>query len=625
MKQTQQKKRKKKPAGKWPWVAAAIALLAIGAAVFAGTRLTSPQGQTATAYLRGGSLYMQREPGGDSILVEQAFASAGEMYVRQTSTGDYLLYPANLQLAADGSVASYDLYAASTRGRSAGEPFLVAQSVSGAYQETPEKNCIVYLRGLQNGLGTLCSYDLNRHRETQIEGNVAAFEQLPTWAALCYLHMEGDTSILLCRTDGETEEIARGVTEFHLYATETAWELFYLGEQQGDVFSLYKKGQNTQAQLVSEGVASALFDQYVPGGPFYYLCPSAKQPSWTDFIEDDQQQADAAMQEPNITDFIGGVLGSLFPTGDYGAEEYHSALTAYTEKLQRDRLREELDAIDLQSILGTLYDCYAFYGTSSLLLGESLQQEELCAASPAAPAIVFRSTARNQDERLQLSTLDEETLAQAEKIGWEAFLTELVEEAQDSPTLIFSAVANGSVDSSVMESYPVEGEFSFSEDGSFLYALDEMDSGGSLSRSTVSEKGLTERTMIDGNVSQYTVSRDTIYYLKGSNAQAGTLYKFTYSESILIENNIRSLEQMPDGNLLFYQRTADGNTTLFLLREGEAQSIGMHVVDGSARYQSPERILFLRNPDASGAGELCWYHGEEKLATIDQSVRQIFF
>lgn len=624
MKRTHQKKHQKKPAGKWPWIAAAITLLIAGAAVFAGARLTASHGQTATAYLRGGAFYLQREPGEDAILVEHAFARAGEAYVRQTSTGDYLLYPVNLQLAADGSVTSYDLYAASTRGRGAGEPFLVAQSVSGACQETPEDNHIVYLRGLQNGTGTLCRYELDRRRETPLDGSVFSFEQLPSADTLCYLRREGGTSTLFCRMDNETREVARSVTEFRLYATETAWELFYLGDQQGDVYSLYKMEQSTEVQLVAEGVSSALFDQYVPGGPFYYLCSSANQLAWTDFIEDDQKQADAAMQEPNITDFIGGVLGSLFPTGDYGAGEYHAALTEYAEKLQRDRLREELDAIDLPSVLGTLYDCYAFYGTNSLLLGERLPEDGLCAASPTAPAIVFRCATRSQSSRLQLSTLDEETLTQAEEMGWEAFFTE---QAQPSLTLTFAAEQDGRASVSLMgtEEYPVDGSFAFSEDGAFLYALGQMEGGGQLSRSIVSQEGLTERTAIDSNVSQYAVSRDTVYYLKGSNAQAGTLYKFTYSESILIENNIRSLERMPDGNLLFYQRAADGNTALFLLREGEAQAIATHVVDGSARYQSPERILFLRNPDASGAGELCWYRGEEKLVKIDEGVQTIFF
>ena len=54
-------------------------------------------------------------------------------------------------------------------------------------------------------------------------------------------------------------------------------------------FSLYKQTKTTNAQLVAEGVASVRFDQYVPGGPLYYLCPSAEQLSWTDLIEDDKR------------------------------------------------------------------------------------------------------------------------------------------------------------------------------------------------------------------------------------------------------------------------------------------------------------------------------------------------
>ena len=111
-----------------------------------------------------------------------------------------------------------------------------------------------------------------------------------------------------------------------------------------------------------------------------------------------------------------------------------------------------------------------------------------------------------------------------------------------------------------------------------------MEQGGTLTRATVSATGLTEKTKIDTNVSRYIVSKDTVYYLKGSNVQSGTLYKFTYSESVLIENDVRSLEQLSDGNLLYYQKSADGNTALFLLQDGEAVQVGEHVLLGSAKY-----------------------------------------
>ena len=68
--------------------------------------------------------------------------------------------------------------------------------------------------------------------------------------------------------------------------------------------------------------------------------------------------------------------------------------------------------------------------------------------------------------------------------------------------------------------------------------------------------------------------------------QSGTLYKFTYSESVLIENDVRSLEQLSDGNLLYYQKSADGNTALFLLQDGEAVQVGEHVLLGSVKYLS---------------------------------------
>ena len=104
-------------------------------------------------------------------------------------------------------------------------------------------------------------------------------------------------------------ELGRAVAEFHLYPTQASWELFYLKAQEQDgIFSLYKQTKTTNAQLVAEGVASVRFDQYAPGGPLYYLCPSAEQLSWTDLIEDDKKEEDAALQEPKLTDFVGGVL-----------------------------------------------------------------------------------------------------------------------------------------------------------------------------------------------------------------------------------------------------------------------------------------------------------------------------
>lgn len=622
-----QKKRKKKAGRKWPWIVAAIVLLAVGAAAFAGANLLAAKGQTAAVYLREGGLYLQRTPGDDPILIADGFSQSGAPFVKQASTGDYLLYPSNLSKAADGSVSSYDLCAASTRGREAGKSFLIAQDVSGDYQELEGGKSVAYLRGLQNGAGTLCTYQLEQRRETEIDANAAAFQHTSAReGTLCYLRA-GGASPALCLSDGsEKTELDQDVTEFHLYPTETGWELFYLkNQEQGGVASLYKKGKDTASQLVAEGVSLVRFDQYTPGGPLYYLCPGVRQLTWTDLIEDDKKEADAALQEPKLTDFIGGVLDSLLNFGDYGAGAYHTALTEYNEKLKRDKIREELSALNTQGLFGTAYDCYAFTGTSSLPLGENLRADSLYAASPAAPAIVSRSYTLKKNDRLKLSELGEETLAQAEADGWDTLLSSLAQAALTDPALTITTVTGGKAVASSMEKYPQEGAFRFTDDGMYLYILEELEAGGTLCRAAVTESGLTDKTVIDSNVSRYAVEKDTTYYLKGSNLQAGTLYKFTYSESVLIENDIRSLEQLPDGSLLYYQKTADGNTALSLIRDGEALQIGEHVLDGSACYASPERILFIRNPDEHGAGELCWYNESGKTAKIDQNVQAVFF
>lgn len=620
-----QKKQKKKTGARWPWIAAVIALLAIGAAVFAGANLMAAKGQTAAVYLRGGSLYLQRAPGEDPVAVADHFDQSGGPYVKQIATGDLLLYPLNLRKTADGSVDSYDLYAASTRGREAGKSFLIAQGVSGAYRISADGESVAYLRGRQNGVGTLCAYRLDERGETQIDEGVSSFERLPAKEEqLCYLRADGAAQALCIYAGSQKTQVDENITEFHVYPTETAWELFYL-KQQGTATSLYKKGPSAGAQLVAEGVFSVRFEQYAPGGPLYYLCPNEKQLSWADLIEDDQKQADAAMQEPKITDFIGGVLDSLLNFGDYGAGAFHTAMTEYNEKLKRDKIREELSALNTEGLFGALYDCYAFTGTSSLLLAENLHADSLYAASPAAPAIVSRSYTLKKAEKPKLSALDDELLAQAEADGWDTLLNQLAQTALSDPALSITTVTDGKAVVSPMENDPQKGTFAFTDDGLYLFILEEMEAGGTLSRAAVSQSGLTDKTTIDTSVSRYIVAKDTTYYLKGSNVQTGTLYKFTYSESVLIENDVRSLEQLPDGNLLYYQKAADGDPSLYLIREDERILIGSHVLFGSARYTSPERILYLRNPDEDGAGELCWYRGGDKTVKIDQKVQAVFF
>ena len=133
---------------------------------------------------------------------------------------------------------------------------------------------------------------------------------------------------------------------------------------------------------------------------------------------------------------------------------------------------------------------------------------------------------------MQISALDDEWIAQAQEEGWEALLTKLAQQAL-SPALALTTVKDGKPVSSAIEQVPQETAFAFSNDGAHLYLLEEMEQGGTLTRATVSATGLTEKTKIDTNVSRYIVSKDTVYYLKGSNVQSGTLYKFTYRESVL--------------------------------------------------------------------------------------------
>ena len=625
MKQTQ-KKRKKKQYKKWPWVAAILALLVIAVVVFAGARLAAEKEQSACVYLREGALYLQRSPGDDPIRVADAFDESGGAYVSQTASGDFLLYPSNLRKAADGSISGYDLYGAPARGREAGKEFLIAQDVSGKPEELTEESSIFYLRAETDGAGTLCAYHLPKREEVVIDTEVTAFQQIGGKdSPLCYLRKEGGSQVLYAYNGTAKPELGRAVAEFHLYPTQASWELFYLKAQEQDgIFSLYKQTKTTNAQLVAEGVASVRFDQYAPGGPLYYLCPSAEQLSWTDLIEDDKKEEDAALQEPKLTDFVGGVLDSLLNFSEYGSGAYHTALTAYNEKLKRDKIREELSSLDAEALFGGLrYDCYAFTGTNSLLLAGGLHLDSLYAASAASPAIVSYSYSLNQKDRLQISALDDEWIAQAQEEGWEALLTKLAQQAL-SPALALTTVKDGKPVSSAIEQVPQETAFAFSNDGAHLYLLEEMEQGGTLTRATVSATGLTEKTKIDTNVSRYIVSKDTVYYLKGSNVQSGTLYKFTYSESVLIENDVRSLEQLSDGNLLYYQKSADGNTALFLLQDGEAVQVGEHVLLGSAKYSPTKELFFIRNPKG-GAGELCLYHDSGKTEKIDEKVQKVFF
>ena len=625
MKQTQ-KKQKKRHNKKWPWIAAILALLVIAAVIFVGARLAAEKEQSACVYLREGSLYLQRSPGDDPIRVANAFDESGGAYVSQTMAGDFLLYPLNIYKAADGAISSYDLYGAPTRGRGAGKGFLIAQDVFGKPEELAEEASIFYLRAKTDGAGTLCAYRLSKREESVIDTNVTAFQQSSGKdSPLCYLRKEGGSQVLYAYNGTAKTELSRDVTEFHLYPTQASWELFYLKSQgQEGVFSLYKQTKTANAQLVAEGVASVRFDQYAPGGPLYYLCPSAEQLCWTDLIEDDKKEADAALQEPKLSDFVGGVLDSLLNFSEYGSGAYHTALTEYNEKLKRDKIREELSALDAEALFGgARYDCYAFTGTNSLLLAEGLHLDSLYAASATSPAIVSYSYSLNQKNRLRLSALDDEWIAQAQEEGWESLLTKLAQQAL-SPALALTTVNEGKTVSSALEQEPQEVAFAFSDDGAHLYLLEEMEQGGTLTRATVSTTGLTEKTKSDTNVSRYIVSKDTVYYLKGSNVQSGTLYKFTYSESVLIENDVRSLEQLPDGNLLYYQKSADGNTALFLLRDGEAVQIGEHVLFGSAKYSSAEGLFFIRNPK-DGAGELCWYRDSGKTEKLDEKVQKVFF
>ena len=355
MKQTQ-KKRKKKQYKKWPWVAAILALLVIAVVVFAGARLAAEKSKVH-AFICGKvrSIYSGHR-GTIPSAVADAFDESGGAYVSQTASGDFLLYPSNLRKAADGSISGYDLYGAPARGREAGKEFLIAQDVSGKPEELTEESSIFYLRAETDGAGTLCAYHLPKREEVVIDTEVTAFQQIGGKdSPLCYLRKEGGSQVLYAYNGTAKTELDRAVAEFHLYPTQASWELFYLKAQEQDgIFSLYKQTKTTNAQLVAEGVASVRFDQYVPGGPLYYLCPSAEQLSWTDLIEDDKKEEDAALQEPKLTDFVGGVLDSLLNFSEYGSGAYHTALTAYNEKLKRDKIREELSSLDDRSSIRRL-------------------------------------------------------------------------------------------------------------------------------------------------------------------------------------------------------------------------------------------------------------------------------
>ena len=305
-------------------------------------------------------------------------------------------------------------------------------------------------------------YQSNLKMKDKIDSDVSTFYVSEDCKTIVYTVREDDETTVYYRKGGnEPAKFAGDITSLYQVSEDCKTIYFY----KDDHFYKQVFGKDKE-KLVSD--VSSVVKMYSEKS-MYYTKTDDRTSVLFDFVEDDMASVDANMEEP---------IRPTYPNySDYGLdryEEYQAAVNKYNEainvywdayylyqdKLQRDRMREQLKDSE------TTYQTYALYyfdGKKETKLADNVGQSGRTTATDEA-VILFQNRESSEIEKIKLSEVSG---------AWE--VENRVQTAMQSGRANYCIAIKDTV---VELSFDDASNFHLTADGKVLYFVDERSEDG---------------------------------------------------------------------------------------------------------------------------------------------------
>ncbi|MCI8417932.1 MAG: zinc ribbon domain-containing protein [Lachnospiraceae bacterium] len=538
---TDTKVKPKKPIPKKAFLFGGIGLVAVLLLVFIASLFLKGGGDKPYGlYLRDGEVFYselsKKEPLEiTSKLANGEYVSDAEMayaadtlgsYITFSEDGKRIFYPDRLGSDSDGIT----LYCRNMK-KPKQEPIRIDSDVM-LYTVNQAGNCVTYLKGYDGIL-----YQHNLEEKEKIASDVMSFQVSEDGKKIGYYNEDG---YYIWRAGKDTNKLASDISSL-VYVSEDISVIYYIKE--GGLYRQADDGSDKEKIASDVSRVVTVYDS----GEIYYTKAENTQKPLMDYVEDDMAASDSIMLEPERPEYPS--YWDFETTDEYNAavkqyelayQVYEQDKQVYQEKVQRDRMREELNQMTMDE---TAYLLYFYNGTEESLVTDGLSDEYDVTYAADSPVLTLPVYNQSETPQIKLSKLEN---------TYQVY--DLVQEALYSVSERYLAVKN---ELTVIDQIQAQA-FRITPAGDAVYFLDEVaeDGYGDLYKMEISSKSINSPSLYDSEVynsSLYFVSGDKLIYYKNvdNDSRKGDL--FLDQKEIDYDVSLYSVSYSEDsGSLLYY-------------------------------------------------------------------------
>lgn len=356
---------------------------------------------------------------------------------------------------------------------------------------------------------------------------------------------------------------------------------------------------------------------------FYYTVATNNTVSLIDFVEDDMAEQDGGIIEPSYEDYQVTVTESYenwytgeieyYDTYNTDYDAYYAAYDKYNDKVERDRIRQELADEVYEDVTYTLY---LYTGGKGEKVTDHFYDYRFVDAD--SKLIFYSKNDRKTMNKVKLSEVE--------------YASDVVSMYQD--TMISSDTVFVAKDLNVDMEFVGEDKstynYEWSKANNTLYVIEESDSDSKLVSYEWIDGKLSNRKVIDEEVDsfRYVMEDSLLYYYKDVHEGTGELFVFEKGETKRIANDVslyRSSYYTED-KVLFYVTDYDDNQSMGTLNQYKNKTAEKVATDVARYYYNgPSELYYLTEYRSNkGYGELMKVGEKSKSTLIADRVYSIY-
>lgn len=483
----------------------------------------------------------------------------------------------------------------------------------------------VYYRKFNRSIGADdgCVCDPGDKKISTFAENVSTVYTLDGASEIYFIKMHGDTRVLY-RFDGEQPtEAARNVVGVYTYNGVDKPHIIFEKKSQtvNGATEIYIAEAGGQPALICDNAVSVMYDNYRPGGNLYYFTSSDESVSWSYVISDNYEDSDKSVTRPRRTDFF-----SFFGV----SADYNKALREYQDKLIRDEIRAALNECVANGDFSVpAFTAFAYTPNGVLKVADDVDPTRVYSvAANGEPKIIFESMKVLSGETAMDTLVD---IAQRSNMSEVIkYAKSIVTDSVVSDGMTVAANIGGSPVSHPLGGYDKSKTlFSFSEDGSRIFALVRDNAGERLSLFTnsIDPSGAPSSEVgVDTGISSYRFTEDSVVYLKSDIGKGtGDVFAYNGEKSVKLANAANAFQLEKGDNIVILKNydsnASDPTADLYVYEDGKEKQVASNVSTDSL-ICSQDGVLGYISVDDSGSRSFGIYGGSEAV-TASSGVSEI--